>query len=285
MVEYQLIDSYVAELRGRLRWHREVDDLVAEVADHLISAAERHHARGDDLGLAQRRALGQFGDPELIELAFARSPRGGLIVPTRFTRAGGGAAIASALCWLLVPGTWWVAGALPPSGDVGRDMSGLAYAIGDIALLAAGILMLIAMVAIDQRHGGLGSRGSAGTALVGIGVVASLAAWVFIGWGLLMLVGAALFAAAMLDARVAPRWGTLLFGVGPAAGAVAWAALRAIDDSLLIYSGLWGEYWTANLAGISIGSALLAVGLLSLGRWLRGEQPAEIGTPGQALRA
>lgn len=285
MAGYVLIQAYLEELRRRLQWHRDVDDLLAEAADHLTSAVERYQVRGDDAETAQRRALDQFGDPRLVALAFATSPTGGLIVPTRFTRAAGTLAIASAVCWLIVPGTWWLAGVLPPVGGVASSASGGVYAVGVMSLLAAGILMMVVMLALAQRHGGLGLRGLAGPLLVGLGIAASALAWVFIGWGLVMLVATAIFAWAMLERDLAPRWPTLAFGGGLALGAAVWAVLRGLDGSLLEYSGLWGDYWIANLAGISVGSIVLAVGLLGLGRWLRSEVPAELGMPEQALRA
>ena len=285
MAGYDLIEAYLDELRRRMRWRPDVDDVVAEAADHLISAAERYQALGDGTDIAQGRALDHFGEPELVALAFAATPNGGLIVPTKFTRTAGVLAMVGAACWLLVPLTWWPAGFLPPVGDVERNLSGIVYGIGYVALFAAGILTMTVMVALNQRHGGLGAAGTAGPLLVAAGIVASVIAAVFIGWGLLMLVGTAVAALAMLDRDLAPRLPTIAFGGGLAAGAGIWALLRGIDGSLLVYSGLWGDYWVANLAGITAGATILAVGLAGLGRWLHREQPAPMDEPGQPLRA
>ena len=63
MAEYALIDGYLDTMRTRVRWRRDVDDLVAEMEDHLYSTVERFEARGTDTQLAQRQTLDRFGDP------------------------------------------------------------------------------------------------------------------------------------------------------------------------------------------------------------------------------
>ncbi len=45
MAEYVLIDGYLDTMRTRVRWRRDVEDLVAEMEDHLYSTVERFEAR------------------------------------------------------------------------------------------------------------------------------------------------------------------------------------------------------------------------------------------------
>ncbi len=66
MAEYALIDGYLDAFRTQVRWRRDVEDLVAEVGDHLYSTVERFEARGTDPRLAQRQTLDRFGDPDLM---------------------------------------------------------------------------------------------------------------------------------------------------------------------------------------------------------------------------
>ncbi len=56
MADYALIDGYVDTLRARMRWRGDVEDLVAEVRDHLYSAVEGLEAGGPmQGGLSGRR--------------------------------------------------------------------------------------------------------------------------------------------------------------------------------------------------------------------------------------
>ncbi len=93
MAESVLIDGYLDTMRTRVRWRRDVDDLVAEVEDHLYSTVERFEARGTEAQLAQRHTLERFGDPDLMADAYASTPRGGIAVPTTFTKTAGLVAI------------------------------------------------------------------------------------------------------------------------------------------------------------------------------------------------
>jgi hypothetical protein len=196
-------------------------------------------------------------------------------MPTRFTKTAGSLGVASALLWLAVPGLLWLAGVLEPVGKA-EGASRVVYGIGTLALLGGGALMVIVMRALDQRLGSLGGRGLAGTGLVALGVAASVAAFFYIGWGLLMMIGTILFASAMLGHDAAPRIPTLALGTGVASGGVVWAILRATEGTLLEYRGMWGDSWVANVSGVTVAALILAFGLFGLGRWLRGEEPGSL---------
>ena len=61
MAGYDLIDSYLGELAERLRWRRDVDELIDELGDHLWARAEELELAGEELDVAQRAALERFG--------------------------------------------------------------------------------------------------------------------------------------------------------------------------------------------------------------------------------
>jgi hypothetical protein len=277
MARYRLIDAYLASLRTRVRWRSDVED-------HLYSAAERFEAGGIDGDLAQRAVLERFGDPDLVARAYATAPYGGLAVPTSSTRAAGTYAIASAVLWAGVIGAWWATGLIEPGYEWRTGGASVTDMLGGIALIGAVSFMVAAMVGLARRHGGLGPLGTSGLAVTGVGLVAALQPWVFTGWGALTVAGVLLFAAAMWRQGVAPRLPTLVFGVGPAVGLVTWSILRGAQGTIDL-SGFWGEHWFENAAGLAVGGAILAAGLLGLGRWLRAEGLAGTGSTDGAIPA
>lgn len=52
-----LIDTYLGELAARLRWRRDVDELIDELGDHLWATAEELELAGEEVDVAQRAAL------------------------------------------------------------------------------------------------------------------------------------------------------------------------------------------------------------------------------------
>jgi hypothetical protein len=274
MARLDLVDTYLAALAERMRWRSDLEDVLAEAEDHLYTTVERLTVGGSTVEAAQVAALHRFGRPDVIATAYARTSQGGLAMPTRFTHSGGTLAIASAVLWSVVLVAWWLAGAagMTPS-DPELTAAYLIYGVGAAALLGAGVTSVLSMLAVDQRLGGLGVLGKAGLAVMSLSVVLSLAAWVFLAWGIALAAGTAFFAAAMRGHGQAPRTATLAFGAGPTIGVITWMIVRAAQGLPLTYTGLWGADWAGNLLAITVGLALLAVGLLGIGRWLRSEHP------------
>lgn len=95
------VDDYLVALGDRLRGRSDREEILAEVGDHLLSAVDRLVAAGMDPRVAHTRVVHEFGEPDVVGRAFATTPRGGLAVPTRFTRAAGWAGVAAALWWAL----------------------------------------------------------------------------------------------------------------------------------------------------------------------------------------
>ncbi len=94
-MDHDLIDGYLMELRRALRWRADLDDVCAEVEDHLRENAERLVATGVAPAEAQRRTLECFGDLGMVARSFAATPSGGLAVPTTFTRRSGRIAVGA----------------------------------------------------------------------------------------------------------------------------------------------------------------------------------------------
>ena len=127
MAGYALIDSHLEKVRAGLAHRADVAEVIAELEDHLYSAAERAEADGAEVRAAQEATLARFGDPGVVATAFATNARGGVAVPTSFTRSAGSVALVGAFLWLTVlvdladsgPGPLDRAG--PGHGRAGRD--------------------------------------------------------------------------------------------------------------------------------------------------------------------
>jgi hypothetical protein len=278
------IEAYLAAFRNRLSWRHDVDDLVAEAEDHLLTAVEQLEARGIGRPEAVRTALERYGESVVVARAFAAQPGGGLAIPTRSTRTAGSFAIISALLWLGVAAAWLVAGVTLPTGRVDSAESRVAYVAGAAMLVAGMSLLLAAVLGVGRRHGGLGRLGSVGTVAVGVAAAGSLAAWVFTFWGTCLLLGTVSLAVAMLRRGLAPRPATIAFGSSIVAGGAVWVVLRAAGGGVDL-SGFWGDTWAANQVGVVIAALLLAAGLLGLGRWLRSEPAVDLDLPDRTITA
>jgi len=277
VAEYVLIDGYVDTLRTRVRWRRDVDDLVAEVEDHLYSTVERFEARGTDSQLAQRKTLDRFGDPDLMADAFASTPRGGIAVPTKFTKTAGLFAIVASALWVVSIAIFWLDQASDGNGNTG-------YFIWSINVVVAGALTLVATIGLRRRLGGLGGLGIAGVIVLGLGVVVSFITWATMLWMAVEGVGMLLIALAAWPIRLAPRPATIAYGSGMLLGAITWGVLTALKVGT---PDSYGDYPVAWNTGFIIGIVIVAAGLLGIGLWLRGEEPADIDTdtPDQAITA
>ena len=274
MAGHDLIDTYLAHLAHRMRWRDDADDIVAEVGDHLCTAVERSEADGLDTAEAQRRTLERFGDPDLVATAFATTSKGGVAVPTQFTKQAGSMALVAAALLPTFLIAWIIGDRIEDStGDWGGASQAF-FTIGTLMLVAATGLTLVVMLGLRERLGGLGPLGTAGVVLVGLGTVASLLSWFLLGWGSLVAVGTLLFATAMRRVDVAPRRATVAFGGAWTLGVVAWIALRSMEVGT---ADEWGDYWVAQWGFLGVGVTVMVLGLVGLGTWLRAEQPADIG--------
>lgn len=273
MAGHDLIDAYLVQLAGGMHWRDDRDDIVAELGDHLYSDVDHRLTAGADLRSAQQQTLERFGDPDLVARSFATTSKGGVAVPTQFTKSAGTLATLSAGLWVVALISWGAASRIEDStGDWGGGSQAL-WLVGTVALLSAAALTVVVMMALRERHGGLGTLGTTGLVLVGLGALAGLAAWLILVWGLLITVGTLLFAFAMWRTDLAPRAATAAFGSAWSIGLLAWIGLRVAEVGT---ADEWGDYWAANWAFLLIGTTIFAAGLIGLGRWLKAEQPAEL---------
>ena len=284
MADYALIDGYLETLRASLRWRRDLDDVIAEMEDHLISATERFEARGADQMTAQQRTLDEFGDPRVLAIAFASTPTGGLAVPTAFTKSAGKFGVASAVAWSIGLIAIAISAGFPDATSVDPEQFVLNaqsafWVVGSMSLLVAGGLMIVTMLGLYRRTASLGVLGIAGFAITSLGVAALLVAWAFGFWMTLIGLGVMLFALALLRRDLAPRLWTVMWGSGMALGAITWQVLRwrEVGDP-----DRWGDYPLVTAIALPVGVVVMAIGLAGIGRWLGGEQPADL-TPREPL--
>jgi len=284
VANYALIDGYLESMRSSIRWRRDLDDVIAEMEDHLISATERFEARGAEHTAAQQRTLEQFGDPKVLAVAFASTPTGGIAVPTTFTISAGVFAIASAAAWIIGLVAIAISAGLPDATGVDPEQfvangQTLSFIAGAMSLLTAGGLMLVAMIGLYRRHGSLGILGIVGLAIAGLGVATLLIAWAFALWMTLIGVGVLLFSIPLLRRELTPRLSTIMWGGGMALGAATWYVLRAMEAG---DPDQWGDYPLATAIALPIGVIIMAIGLAGVGRWLQTEEPVDL-TPSEPL--
>ncbi len=273
MASYNLIDDYLATLCSQLRWRGESDDVDSELRDHLYTSAEALESEGLDNRTAQLRVLEQFGEPLLVSAAFAASGTSGLAVPTRFTRTAGKLALIAAAAWCAVAIGWTLSYVIEErTGRWEGSAAQTFWMMAAGALLGAGALTVAVLVALHQRHGGLGILGWAGIGIGGLGAASGLVGWFVWGWGLLIGLGTLLIAAAVVQRDIAPRVPTILMAAAwPMAGTVA-GLLRFAEAGS---RDQWGDYPLAITVGLTVGCVIFASGLTGLGRWLAAEDPVE----------
>ncbi len=284
MADYGLIDAYLDELAAAMGWHHDADDIVAETEDHLCCAVERRIGEGADPEAAQRDVLAEFGDPMVVARSFATTRSGRLALPTRATRDAGVLAYASAGLWVAFPAVWHLGGWLydrlddgtSAADEVGSSTQLLVLSVMAMTLLGAAGTLLATLLSLHARHGGFGLPGTVGIAVTALGAAASLFGWLFIAWGSLLIAGTMFVAIDLWRRGIAPRRVVVATGTGLATGGVAWAVLRA---SQVGDRDQHGDYLVANAAGLTIGSVILACGLIGIGRWLRNEEPVEFPDP------
>ena len=284
MANYALIDGYLDSLRSSMRWRRDLDDIVAEIEDHLISATERFETRGTGHVAAQQRTLEQFGDPQVLAVAFASTPTGGIEVPTTFTKSAGLFGVVSAVAWIIGLVAMAISAGLPDATGVDPDQfvangQTLSFMIGAASLLAAGASMLVGMIGLYRRHGSLGILGIGGLGITGLGVLTLLVAWAFVLWMSLIGLGVLLFAISVLRRDISPRLWTVIWGSGMAIGAITWYVLRWLEVG---EPDQWGDYPLATAIALPIGVVIMAIGLAGIGWWLRSEEPVDL-TPSEPL--
>lgn len=207
MADDGLIAAYLRELAYSVRALPDADDIVAEAADHLYSAAEAMAVESPSRE-TESAAVARFGSAALIARVCISESKRGAAVPTTRTRQAG---LAAMLAPLLVIGGQILNVALPKE-------RGPVHGIG-IALLVASLpALLFGLWGLVHRHGGLGRLGQAGFVLAVLAAPLSLLA----GWAAVVLLAILLACAIaavslqMLRAGVLPVAPVAMVGAGAA---------------------------------------------------------------------
>ena len=274
-----MIASYLIDLRATLRSHPQVDDVVAEAADHLVECTVRLESTGHDPSTAQALALERYGDPSVVARAFASPETGGFTMPTRTTRSAGAAALGAAAGWLglaiavfpYLAVVLWV-----------DDGWGGAWVLMIVLAGASTAVTLVVLNGLLLRGGG----SYTGTAYwsMGLGVVA-LVLLVLVTWawpfGVVPLAIAFALAVRRLHAAHAGTgladW---LLAVGWPVGCAVFLVLEAVGFGPV---SEFGSHPRANAVGFLVGAVLFSAGLIRIGFRLRNEEPGAL--PAQAATA
>jgi hypothetical protein len=270
-----MIDGYLDTMRGEIRWRRDLDDVVAEMEDHLYSAVETFLARGLEPLPAQQATLDRFGEPRVLATVYASTPTGGIAVPTQ-------SSIRAGLFGLVAAGFWALAAVAYVLMAAREESWQGYYAAFSVSVLVAGVLTTLTLFGIKTRHGGLGVVGSIAVWLYVVGVVFSVVAWAIPLW--MGVQGIALLAVAIrvYGSNQAPRLATVLSGGGMLVGVASFIILSTAEIG---WRDSYGDYPLAWAIGTVIGVVLLALGLVMWGLWLRSEEPTDIEAPSSPVAA
>ena len=244
-----LIEAYLNELRYSASKLRDIDDVVAEVEDHLLTAVDSAMARGVPREEAEAHALARFGSPQLVARVFVEESNRGGAVSTTITRRAGVAA-------MLAP-------VLGIAGEIGNETidRGPLHGVAVGMLLAGFAMFFVALWGLRQRHGGLGGWGRAGFWLFVASPVISIPfMWAAgIAFAFVMTIVVFLLGVGMMRARVLPRLAVALFTVIP------------LPAALVV--GMVTASFMNSLLGVLVGGACCAVGLMWIG-WIMSHEPA-----------
>ena len=258
------IDDYLSELHRRVAaWHRRPDDVVAEAADHLSERVEELTGDGHDAEQAIAVAIAGFGSPSEVADAHLRAAHRPAI-PTTGTRTSGVLAMVGGFAWI---GLVLLAAVLP-------DDNTLAW-LGLAQVFHLAIAMsVVAMVGLWQRHGGLGSLSLLSCMPAVLAAPFVLFVWPIPAWTMLLGLASLLFGIPVIARRVAPLASSIALTTGLA---VSGAAVLAAE----IFVTSTGEdfaFLESNpiIAAMVAGFVVYGLGLIGVGRWMRGEEPVDL---------
>lgn len=186
MAAHSLIDAYLAAFERRLRTRRDRQDLVAEVADHLHSAAERLESLGIDRETAERRALARFGESRLVASLLTTVPSKGNLMSLFLTRRLTATLAVAIVLWF---------GAAVSSWFGLTDLAGWSvprYLLASAFIAAAVVVTTGALIGLNLRAVGTSDRQAAAIGAIGIlsAVAAGALSWVVGLWLPLLAVAA-----------------------------------------------------------------------------------------------
>lgn len=270
---HSVIDAHLADLSARLAHRRDRADVLAELRDHLLSAADAHERAGMGRSEAERRAVADLGDTAVVARSFAGTRRRPAL-PTRVTQRCGTAALAVATS---APGALvaWQRMADADRLDTWGPAAQRWYQVATLATLVTTVALFVLALGLWRRHGGLSATGTAGVVLVGIGALISIAAWAVAVWGTLLLVGFALVARSAWRDGVVPAWALAALPAG-------WTVVLGTAVAADAYETGEGAARLAAHLGVVAGTAAFVAGAVALGRQLSAEAPVDDPAPAVA---
>jgi hypothetical protein len=245
----RLIDAYLSELRYSAAKLRDIDDVLVEIEDHLVSSVDAAVARGVPREEAESHALARFGSPQLVARVFVEEANRGGAVSTTVTRRAGVAAMLAPVLVLV--------------GEVGNETidRGPLHGVAVALILAGFATFVVALWGLRQRHGGLGAWGRTGLWLFVASPVISIPFMWAAGvvFAFVMTIVVFLLGVGMMRARVLPQLPVALFTLVP------------LPLGLLV--GMATASFMNSLLGVLAGAASCAIGLLWIG-WIMSHEPA-----------
>lgn len=273
MAKRDLIDDYLWELRHRIRWRSDADEVIAEMEDHLRTAVEDLERGGVLEADAQSDVLDRFGEPALVAREVATTPSGTIAAPTESTRTAGAAAMVSASAWVGLLALWSATAIMSERGKDWETTETVLFIAGVGCLFAAIGTSVMAWLGLRNRLGGLGTVGLLGAVICALALPAALIPWFTFGWQGLLAAGSALIAVAALRSGYGHRRAIFVAGFSWVMALGTWAALRSAEVGPV---DEWGDYPVAFVGGLAVGCLGSAVGMLAIGRWLHREPPADL---------
>ena len=263
MADHDLITAYLARLRQELKNADDIDDVIDEVTDHLLSTVERLVTSGTKHDAAHRAALEEFGDPRIVGQLLISAQHQGVIMPTTFTvRAGYLGMIALFAAIVTVAFLTLTARAeqiYEPALAESRWAITYGFWMGTM------VLLVIAAWGVATRVG-LGATAKTGATITTLGLLVATSPWMAPIWATLITVGILMLAIQLLRTDKA-------FKVG------AWVA---IGGTTIMSAAIWGgviHHWLKptfpepSLVGWAgtAGLIILAAGFAIVGRIMASE--------------
>ena len=258
--DHRLIEQYLAGLRRSIADRPDADAVVDELRDHLLATSDRHQRAGSPPDEADRLAVHELGDREVIAASFAANDHGTAAVPTAFTRTAGITGFAAAGSAVVAGAAYAIADRIEDQDGSWSTASQAWGGVGAVATLLATLSLLVLLAGIVRRHGGLGVAGSAAIGLAAVGALASVIAWAVPVWGALVAASWIVLAVATRQQGLAPRHAI----AGLAAALTVLPIVAATTDG-----GPTAVLLAADVAAIAAAAACS----VALGRWLSSEQP------------
>lgn len=258
--DHRLIEQYLDGLRRSVHDRPDADAVVDELRDHLLAASDRHQRSGLALAEADRLAVSELGDAEVVAASFADADHRDPALPTSFTRLAGLTGLVAAGSAVLAGAAFAIGDRIETADGYWSPASQAWGAVGAIATLVTTLSLLILLSGIVRRHGGLGAAGTVAMGLGALGALTSVLAWAVPVWGTLT-------AASWIVLAVASRGR----GLAPNHGATVLAASLTVIPlvALATDGGPTGLLIALDVAAIAVGAAAA----VRLGRWLAAEQP------------